>query len=574
VGIRILWVTIAFDVLLFLLVALGAAVLIRLLRLRISPHAPVILFGFLTFFAWLAVTERIRLVGTFFLALGLGMALGRWSARNPERTSRLFRRTLPVLAGVAALAFLGIEGRFYWRERAGLAALPAAPEGAPNVVVVVVDTLRADHLGSYGYARATSPNIDRLAGEGVLFENAIATSSWTVPSHASMLNGRFPFEQGEGVVMNPKFATLPEVLLARGYRTGAVSANGQVFTGIEFGRGFLRFEDAFNSLTQMATFTLYGRKLDVLVLKYLFEDNPGRVGAADVTHSFLRWVDRNPGVPFFAFLNYFDTHAPYLPPEPYRSKFASTSLRPGSALRRSRLTDDPRLTPAEAQGELDAYDGAIAYVDEQLGRLLEGLRQRGMAESTILVVTSDHGESFGERGYFLHRNDLYRESIHVPLILWGPGRVPQRVRIPTPVTVAAIPATVLDLIGAGEQKEFPVATLAALWKTPDAGHGWPFPLAEIEQFPFEPLKRLPVYHGWMKSLVTPEWHYIVHEKLSVELYSWNRDPAEKNNLAGTSEGSEVVRELSSVLARTLAQSPLTTAGRQGELALDVRQRDK
>ena len=555
VGVRILWVTVALDLLLFVLIGLVTLTVVRLFRLRPPQSFPVILFGFLTLFSWLAVTERIRLVGTVFLALGIGTVLGRWSARNPAGASKLFRRTFPFLLATAAILFLGIEGTLYWRERAGLAGLPKFPEGAPNVVVIVVDTLRADHLGSYGYARATSPNIDRLASEAVLFDNAISTSSWTPPPHASMLNGRFPFEQGEGTVMNANFPTLPEILLAKGYRTAAFSANGQVFTSMQFGRGFLRFEDAFYSMTQMATLTLFGKKLDVLVLKHLLEDNTGRTRAADVTRSFLGWVDGRPGTPFFAFLNYFDVHVPYIPPEPYRSKFASGPIYPGSAMRRSRLSDDPRLTPEEAQSEMDAYDGALAYIDEHIGQLVEGLRQRGMAEKTILIFTSDHGEAFGEHGYFLHRNDLYRESIHVPLIIWAPGRVPQRVRVATPVTVAAIPATVMDLIGAGEQTEFHVASLAALWKNPDVGQAWPYPLAEIEQFPFEPLKRFPVYHGWLKCLVTPEWHYIVHQKLGDGLYSWVDDPKEQRNLAQTPEGKQVAAGLSARLSEILTHRP-------------------
>jgi arylsulfatase A-like enzyme len=560
VHIRILWVAPTFNLLFFILLGLPLLLLGKV-RWRINFfHLCVLAFGFLCFFAWLAAPDRIQLMGVIPLSLGLATVLGRWWNGHEATALSFMRRTLPGLLVLTAMLIGGVEGWLWWEERSAVARLTQAAPDTPNVLVVVVDTMRGDSMSALGYARPTTPKMDQLAREGVLFERAFSTSSWTLPAHASMLTGRYPHEHdAAGQLMSSAFPSLPEVLLTRGYRTGAFSANSYRFDERRFGRGFQRFEDIFTSLPDMAIHTLYGRKLDVLLLKYIMEDYPTRRSAADINEAFLRWLDRDRTKPFFAFLNYFDVHGPYLPPKPYRTKFSELS-NPG--LPRKRVVSDPQLTPLEAQGERDAYDGAIAYVDEQIGRLVQELEARGLGDNTVLIVTSDHGEGFGEHGSFGHRNHLYREMIHVPLIIRAPGRVPAGARISTPVTNAAIPATVMELVAPQGQGSFGRASLAPLWKGSDAVTSWEYPLSELEQAQFEPLKRLPLYHGAIKSLVTPEWHYIVHQTLGEELYDWANDPQERTNLADTPQGRKVRKELAAYLTGLIGRDPWGTGKAQ------------
>ena len=191
--------------------------------------------GRLTVYDWLTVTARLSHLSCLLLAAGVGAAFSRWVANHEVATLQFVKRTLPWVAGVGVVAFVGIQGGRWLCEARAVANLPPAAPDAPNVLIIVVDTLRADHLSSFGYARATSPNIDRLAAQGVLFQNAISTSSWTFPSHASLLTGRYQYEHGMDKIrqmpllgseaFSPNgFPTLGEALMQKGYRTGAFSA--------------------------------------------------------------------------------------------------------------------------------------------------------------------------------------------------------------------------------------------------------------------------------------------------------------------------------------------------------------
>ena len=449
------------------------------------------------------------------------------------------------------------------QERIAVARLPEAAPDASNILVIVVDTLRADHLSSYGYQRATSPSIDQLAQEGVLFENAFSTSPWTEPSHASLLTGRYTHEHGADAYkpLDDYYPTLGEALQARGYRTGAFSANYETFNrSLGFGRGFQRFEDYFRSYANMAVHTVYGRTIEFYILhaalglKYRVD----RKLASDVNEATLRWIDREPQRPFFAFLNYYDVHSPYIPPEQYRSQF-SQSEEPGGLIN----TDWDMahiyvpMTPEQLQGEVDAYDGAISYVDQQIDRLLSEIRGRGLAETTLVVITSDHGESFGEHGLLEHNNSLYREVIHVPLIFWWPGHVPAAKDVERPVSNVALPATLLDLLGEEGQTLFPGPSLAQLWEEPDLERDWPDLLAEAAQIPWVPDQHLTA-HGAIKSVITPQWQYIVHNEFGEELYDWQVDPEESVDLAKEQQSQSILEPFRVYLDNLLSGAKKTS----------------
>jgi arylsulfatase A-like enzyme len=556
------WISPLFDAVLFGIVALVLVGVARLFPGLPVLRSAVFLFGWLTFFDWVMLKGHIRQSAGLILAAGLAVTLMRWFQRHPEQMLAGCRKTLPWILGGVLLFWVGLEGGAWLREYILTARLSTPPPGSPNILVIVVDTLRADHLAAYGYGRMTSPNFDRIAKRGALFENVYSASSWTLPSHASLLTGHYPHDHGADVDRyDGRYPTIAQALRGEGYRTGAFSANVFYFCRARgFGPGFLHFEDFFHSWANIASQTFYGHKFNQFVTIPLgYKDVPGRKRAPEVNREFFRWIDRDPGRKFFAFLNYFDVHDPYLPPEPYRSRFANAK-NPGGLIdqfNESAPQSLSQLTPEKLQGEKDAYDGAVAFVDGEIGKLFSELDVRGLTENTLVVITSDHGEELGEHGLLLHQDSLYRQEIHVPLIFWWPGRIPAGVQLQTPVTNAALPATILDLLGHGAQSVFPGPSLAQLWKTPADESAWPDLVAELAQVPYFPDKKnkVPGNYGAMKSLITSHWQYITNEKLGEELYNWKEDPGELLNLAGTPEGQQMNRELLAHL-RTIVGEPL------------------
>jgi arylsulfatase A-like enzyme len=556
-----IWVSTLFDLLLF-----GGVGLALILLARLVPRFPLkglsaFVLACLTIFDWLALPllGRIRIYGVMILAVGLAVEATRQYQKREDAVARFWRQNLPRLGALALLVVAGIPGGMWLQEQIAVARLPQAAPDTPNILVIVVDTLRADHLSGYGYARPTSPNLDRLAEQGVLFENAFSTSPWTKPSHASLLTGRYPHEHGADAAwpLDGRYPTIGEALQTLGYRTGAFSANYETFNRISgLGRGFQHFEDFFRSVSNMVAHTFYGRMAEYYLLHHALglEYRIDRSRASGINRSVLRWIDEGRGKPFFALLNYYDSHAPYIPPQPYRSQF-SQEREPGGRINTDWGMDHiyVPMTPEQLQGEVDAYDGAIAYVDDHIGKLLAELQRRGLTQNTLVVITSDHGESFGEHGLLEHNNSLYREVIHVPLIFWWPGRIPAGARITQIVTNAALPATLLDLIGGDEGAMFPGPSLAQLWEEPDVHRDWPYPLAEVAQIPWVPPQHLTSL-GAMKSVLSPQWQYIEHEILGAELYDWQNDRGESHNLIKYPEMQPVVDRLRTYLKTLLASA--------------------
>ena len=507
-------------------------------------------FFFLTFADWLALPDRLQSYAVVILAAGLATVCVRRVRSHQEMALRFWQRSFAWVVGGAVLASLGIQGGLWLSERIAIATLPVASKNFPNILLIIIDTLRADHLSSYGYGRPTSPNIDRLAKEGVLFKYAVSASAWTPPSHASILTGRYPHEHGVewNKAFDDRYPTIAEALRDVGYRTAAFSANPFGFNRKwGFGRGFIRFEDHFHSLFDMVARTLYGRKILPLILRWLgFEDWIARKRAYHVNRSLLKWMARDQDKPFFAVLNYFDLHDPYLPPQPYRHRFSKLQ-NPGGILNSVARRYFPQLAPVDLEGEMAAYDGAIAYVDDHINQLLIALQNNNILGKTLIVITSDHGEMFGEHGLFFHQNALYLPLIRVPLIFWWPRQIPGGVEIVAPVSNVALPSTLMDLIGMKEQQLFPGASLTKLWNDAAKPNSQPCPLSEIALQPFWPLKDSPVYSGAMKSVLNSRWHYVVHGKRGAELYDMSRDPEELHNLAKLQEHQNTIRRFELIL---------------------------
>lgn len=538
----IVWAAVLFDTIVCLLAAAAVVGLARLWS-GVRAHAGVIL-AFLLFASWVAVGlhDRVYTWVLPVLAAGLAVATMRWLGAE-GRLQRITRGTLPALLLLGVGASLAVPLAESWSLRKAKAALPTPVSEAPNVLILLIDTFRADHSSAYGYERETTPRIDELAREGMLFEEAYATSSYTLASHASLLTGLYPHEHGAQWDVPLGFhecdcATLGGALQERGYVTAGFSANPFWFTEEHgFGRGFLEFDGYFHSLWDAFHRTAFGRAVEQMILPRLgYLDIPARKQADFVNGRVLDWIDDRGDRPFFGFVNYFDIHDPYLPPEPYRSRFAG---KPVGGIINWRINGlDPQLEPSVIQDEMDAYDGAITYVDEQIGLLVDALEDRGVLDNTILVVTSDHGEEFGEHGHVLHGHSLYRQSIHVPLVLWNPDRIPGGVRISTPVSNAATPSTVMDLV-TGERGPFPWPSL--MTAEGDSVDSTPA-LAELVLKPWGP-ESFPTFHGAMQSIADGRWHYIRHEVFGPELYDVEADPEEQDDLAGVAAYQETVQEL-------------------------------
>jgi len=558
----IIWVSDLVNLGLFLLLALCGMLVQKLLPKVEVPKLLVPLFVFVACVDWLALSGRLSPVAVLSLAGGVAVTLNRWFQKHVPDTLNLLRRTLPAVVAIAVVAFLAIEGTAWSRERIAMAKLPPATPGSPNVLVVVIDTLRADHMALYGYNRETTPHLDAIAKQGVVFENDISPSPWTLGSHASMLTGRYPHEHGvdHDVALGTTYPTLPEVFARHGYRTGGVSANVHYFarrTGLA--RGFIHFNDYFYSAGDMFYRTLWGR----IVHKYApdsprFDEVFTRKRAPQVNQELLSWIDQDRSKPFFAFINYFDVHDPYQPLLPYREMFnrAETNAAPPQIDQRIDRKDHPYLyrlshmSPRDFQHQVDAYDGATYYVDEHIASLFAELDKRGLSQNTLVVITSDHGECFGDHGLLGHWNSLYREILHVPLIYYWPGKIPAGVRITKAVSAVSLPATVLDLAGIKADVAFPVASLAQLWERQGVDPSWPDPLAEVGRNLHLP-ESYPAYQGWLKAIVGPQWHLIVSEKLPPELYDWKADPKEFHNRAAGGD-EEALKRMSAKLWNEVA----------------------
>ena len=500
--------------------------------------------------AWnpLMLLPGVHHAASLLLALGIGARAAHMATEHQEAV-RTFARRLVLVLPVMILALTVLTQGAPWVEQK-LAArrLPAAADNAPNVLLIVLDTVRARNLSLYGYERDTSPTLVRWAREGVVFERAISTAPWTLTSHASMFTGRFPHEVSADwdVPLDAAYPTLAELLTSRGYATAGIVAN-LGYTSYETGlaRGFLHYEDYTLSMGQIAAdSTLVKTIADNFRIRRLIrnDEHLNRKSATDVTKSALRWLSRPREGPFFLFLNYFDAHEPYLAPPPFDAEFGRRGSRRRSPLHH--FLWDPAvgsMSDAEVREEMGAYDGAIAYLDAQLSRLFDELDRRGLAENLLVVVTADHGEELGEHGLFDHGNSLYLPALHVPLIISFPPRVPAGRRVVAPVSLNDLAATIVDLLDISSGASIPGGSLARFWsETPPIE---PVPaLSEVSRGINTP-EEFPVSRGDMKSLVDAGHHYIRDGDGSEELYATEDDPDEQIDLATGSEAASVLARL-------------------------------
>ncbi len=507
-------------------------------RFRVLRFAPALFVGLAVYSLFRALGIGLANIAVVILALGVAVASMRALAAYPASTRWMVRRTTPwMVAGLAALA-IAIP---LWRraaERRVMAGLPEAAADAPNVLIIIWDTARALNLSLYGYERETTPELERLARRGVAFERAFSTSSWSLPSHGSIFTGRYPHEMSVGrqIPLDDTHPTLAEALAQQGYVTGGFTANlfyGSSDYGIARGFSWYDARPAMKLTVVAHTWWLSRQSLHAIRDRMDKRQHMLRRRAEDVNGALLAWISRHPNRPFLAVINHFDAHQPYLPPEPFNLTFSATQPRYW-------FTEEQHLLPAEVLVELrDAYDSSIRYLDHELGRLLAALGERGQLDNTLVIVTSDHGEDFGEHGkdIFGHARSIYATSLLVPLVVVYPPRVGQGIRVSDPVSIRDIPATVMDVLGMADGHPFPGISLAryANGSVTDEERSEPR-LSAVAKHPWaDEDSHWPAAIGNLFSLAAGEMHYIVHGRGKEYLYDLSTDVLEQNDLAGSPE---------------------------------------
>ena len=386
---------------------------------------------------------------------------------------------------------------------AGLAFWVVRPprDARPNVLLITIDTLRADHVGSYGYKEAQTAAIDTIAARGLRFAHATTVAPLTLPAHASLMTGTFPWyhrvRDNGGFYLSDDQETLAKVLRTRGYRTGGFVAAFVLDHRWGIGQGFDRYYDDFD---------LAKYRLDVGL-------DAVQRPASEVVSKALAWLDQDAEQPFFAWVHLYEPHAPYDPPEPIRSRFPPTMI--------------------------GAYDGEIATADIQVGRLIDRLSTAGRLDRTLVVILGDHGESLGEHGEEQHGFFIYDSDIRIPLLIAGPG-VPSRV-INEHVRMVDVMPTILELLHIPSPKVVQGSSLLPLTR----GGQLDLPAVSETWYPRH-------HYGWseLTSMSDGRYHLIAAPRR--ELYDTQADPGELHDIAATNAGraDALQRALQTFVART------------------------
>lgn len=354
------------------------------------------------------------------------------------------RRPLRVLRLCGMLMFKPILS---WRIRTGLPLVllavasgcepenapdPTASADRPNIILLTIESLRADHVGCYGYQRDTTPSIDALASESTVYEQAYSTTSWTLTSHASMFTGLYP--SAHRVILpqdrlSDAYSTIAERLVGEGYHCAGVIGGPYLRSTFNLNQGFEYYDESVAALTNEQAHR------DVT--------NPQM---AEAMERFLR-QERDPDRPFFLFAYYWDVHFDFIPPPPYDTMFVTPAAQPIESVQFGPLVALGRdISAAQLAYLVAQYDGEIRCTDDYLGQLWALLRELNLWDNTAIILTADHGEQFFEHSYLGHKHDLYVESLHVPLIVKRPGQkegsTDRRV-----VNLVDLYPTILDLAG-------------------------------------------------------------------------------------------------------------------------------
>ncbi|MGC9055349.1 MAG: sulfatase-like hydrolase/transferase [Candidatus Saccharicenans sp.] len=434
---------------------------------------------------------------------------------NSESSFRSSRKITRVIwPAVAILAVLAIAAGSFFFLRAKNSWVNLKGASSFNLLLITLDTTRADHLGCYGYAGARTPNLDRLAAEGLRMNKSYCQAPLTLPSHTSILTGLEPASHGvrnNGHYLSPEVRTITESLKAQGYKTAAFVSSFSVDSRFGLDRGFEVYDDNFQPQLPFKTMNAERR-------------------AEETFSRFAKWLENNWQSKFFCWVHYYDPHLPYDPPSPFKEEFR----------------DNP-------------YDGEIAYVDVYVGKILEALKEKGILDKTIVIVAGDHGEGLGgkiERGHGIF---LYEETVRVPLIFWNKKIFSHPRVIKEAVRLMDIAPTILELAGLGEEtKKMQGKSLLPVFELKEKRD------RDCLMETFFPRENF----GWSElvALVSGRWKFIQAPR--PELYDLQSDPEENKNLFSYSpeKAEEMKNKLQQFL---LAENKIAGSGSSKATAEDL-----
>ena len=525
---------------------------------RLAPWA----LGALSLLAVLITIRSLHPLASVLLACGLATQIvTRLDWLWPKFAAVVRASVVPLSVGLVVL-IVGRHAQFAWAEHR--AATKPAVMGSPNVLLIVLDTVRAKSLSLYGYGRETTPRLARLARSGVKFDQARSSAPWTLPSHATMFTGRWPSElfKYHEQRLDSSVPTLAGFLGKNGYSTAGFVANTfYCNSGFGLSNGFDHYEDFYEDFDispgEVLRNSELGRRLFSLVGEEMSPRSDGRKDADQINSDFLAWLSTREGRPFFVFLNYLDAHAPYLVPAKGDRHFGLRPTTPEDFellhawQKKEYVTDDRR----ETQLAIDNYDDCIAYLDATIGRLFDELDRQGVLENTLVIVTADHGEELGEHKLVGHGRSLYSDELHVPLLIVKPGRVPSGRVVAEPVSLRDLPATVADLLGLDQHSPFPGRSLAPLWtqepKSPCRELSVVRSEAAIRKKTSKNGSRPPALRGPMVSIVAEGMSYIRNSDDKEELYKLAEDPEQLNDLAGDEASRSTLERLRALAGPTV-----------------------
>jgi arylsulfatase A-like enzyme/Flp pilus assembly protein TadD len=427
------------------------------------------------------------------------------------------RRPGPILIGAGALVLFGALA-YALLSRAGAGGVDLAAASSHNVLLITLDTTRADHIGCYGYAQARTPRLDGLARDGVRFARAYAPAPLTLPSHTSILSGLYPAAHGvrnNGHELGPKIRTLAEILKARGFATAAFVSSFSVDSRFGVGRGFDVYDDTFEAEKPLKGANAERR-------------------AEETFARFSRWLAGVGSGRFFAWVHYYDPHLPYDPPPSYRD---GSPGRP--------------------------YDGEIAYMDHYVGAVLESLDEKGLLDKTLVVAVGDHGEGLGDKVERGHGIFLYDETMLVPLIIRDPAVFRRPRVVESAVRLIDIAPTILETLGLGADAAGMQGRSLIPWIRGRSGNDLD---ALVETF--YPRENF----GWSElvGLVADRWKLVQSPR--PELFDLRSDPGERTNLFGSS--AEKAGELAKRLEQEVLRLSAGPGGPGGPAASRAEDRER
>lgn len=497
----------------------------------------------------------LALLWLIALALAVGAALvaaaaAAWQARRVERPLR----TAATVVLVGSMLCLWPVARFFatdWKWGVARDAAIATTGKFPDVVLISIDTLRADHLGAYAEGHSLTPRMDQLAKDGVLFEHAITSSPWTLPAMASVMTGLYPHHHGAGSITNRRDPlgrsalsdgawTLAGALHAYGFRTHAIVTNPYLALRYGVGQGFDSYE---NVTIESEAFLAFAPTTVVRLIEWLHPDVIIGDRGDTVSGRAARWLAQAPdNQPFFLWVHYVDPHPPYSRAGATRHKsFRSDSLLAPAVAEPARITltspdvarlrsGEIRLSPEQKAAVHDLYRDEVRSVDAAVGMLLDALDRRGRRQQTLVICLADHGEEFWEHGGVEHGHTVYEELVHVPLLVRWPGHLPPAHRVAPTVRIVDVAPTVLDLLGLPPAQSLDGASVTPL-------------LNDGERAPRVALIENMLFAEERIGVRTPTLKYVHWENGKEEVYDLGRDPGERVDLVGSSTLLEPLRRL-------------------------------